>query len=173
MFETKHAEVRKKLYEALRNTEYGVSFTYERLSEIMGVDSVLHRPIITAISRKLEKYDNRTLRNDFGLGYSIANPSEHIDLAKSKHRQAKNKLNKATYIIAATDRTKLQPDERKRIDNIEINLRAQKDAIRHLENRTVAVEAKQQGLEENAKGLESKMEAIMARIENLEKREAS
>lgn len=136
----KHEAKRQALFAVMSVAPYGETFSYQRITDIIGANSNIYRHIILQVQKRLEKKATRTLKNDWGRGYAIALPTEHINLAGKKHGRARKQLGRARSIIKATDKSQLNVTELKRLDDIEMNLKAQADAIRSLESRTDKVE---------------------------------
>ncbi len=165
MFEQRYTKIKELLYNEMSKAEYGTSFSYHDIKKLIGFDIRQKRAIILAVQKMLEADAQRTLRNDRGVGYSIARPDEHIGLAGKRHKRAKKQLRRAQSVILSTDKSALTPQDQMRIDAIEQNLRAQADAIRHLERGQKALQVQHIALSQS---LENKIEQALKRIEMLE-----
>ncbi len=165
MFEQRYTKIKELLYSEMAKAEYGASFSYKAIGDIIGFDVRKKRYIILTVQKMLETNVQRTLRNDRGIGYSIARPDEHIGLAGKRHKRAKKQLRRAQSVILSTDKSALTPQDQMRIDAIEQNLRAQADAIRHLERGQKALQVQHIALSQS---LENKIEQALKRIEMLE-----
>lgn len=165
MFEQRYTKIKELLYNELSKAEYGTAYSYHQIAQLIGFDVRQKRAIILAVQKMLEAGASRSLRNDRGLGYSVTKPGEHIGLADKRHKRAKKQLRRARSIIHATDKSALTPADRARIDNIEMILSAQADAIRHLERGQKVLQVNQVQISQS---LESKIEQALKRIEMLE-----
>lgn len=165
--QVKYGKQREDMYAAMAKAEYGTFFSYEDIDGLIKMDSRKYRFLILTVQRRLEKTAQRTLRCDFGKGYSIANPQEHVVLGAKHHKRAKRQLRRATSIVAAANRSKLTEEEKRRIDNVESCLLMQQDAIRHLERRTSTLEKQQLQVSQT---FEQKLAEAMERIAAVEEK---
>lgn len=109
--------------------------TYEDLNDLLDREFLISRsPIYRAIT-ELEKVDSRTLANVKGVGFRVAAANEHEGLARVHHKRSRRQLRKAVGKAASADRSALTPEERKRIDGLELSLRQHSQMIRRLEQR--------------------------------------
>ncbi|MEV4672685.1 hypothetical protein AB0K34_13605 [Actinomadura sp. NPDC049382] len=123
------------IYQRVSTLDEGTVLTYDDLDEILGRDFRSDRSPIYRCITELEKADHRTLATVRGSGYRIAAANEHERLAVGHHHRSRRQMRKAVSKAASADRSKLTPEERKRIDGLEMSLRQHADMIRRLEAR--------------------------------------
>lgn len=123
------------IYQRVSTLDEGTVLTYDDLDEVLGRDFRGDRSPIYRCIGELEKVDHRTLAVVRGSGYRIAAANEHERLAVGHHRRSRKQMRKAVSKAASADRSKLTPEERKRIDGLEMSLRQHADMIRRLEAR--------------------------------------
>lgn len=106
----------------------GQRLTYERLRELLpGVtDGVLRGAVRRAVVH-LQDVDHRTLFAVRGVGYEVAAPLKHFQLAEVFAGRARRSLGSAVSVIAAADRAAMSVDERRRADVLEHHLRATRE----------------------------------------------
>jgi hypothetical protein len=126
----------RMVYEKVAALSEGDVITYTDLSDLLGRDFLADRNPVYRATEELEVADYRTLSCVRGVGYRIAAANEHERLARGHHKRSRKQLSKAVSKAASADRAKLTPDERKRIDGLEMNLRQHADMIRRLDART-------------------------------------
>lgn len=137
MFETKGDTAEWRLiYNHALTLNIGATITYDDFERILGRDLRDSRTPVYDAMRHLEKDAHRTLTAVTNTGYRIAEPSEHEGLAKHHHRKSKRQLRRAVSKASSADRSALSPEERKRIDNVEMALRQHSDMIQRLDTRT-------------------------------------
>lgn len=108
---------------------------YTELDEILDRDFRQNRSPIYRVIAELEKSNARTLAIVRGVGYRVAAASEHEGLARAHHQRSRRQMKKAVNKAASADRSALTPDERQRIDKVEMSLRQHAQMIRRLEMR--------------------------------------
>lgn len=69
------------------------------------------------------------------IGYRMVEAPEHLDLARRHHKKAKRQVAKAIGKAASADRSLLDREARRRIDEIEESLRRQQEMISRLDQR--------------------------------------
>lgn len=108
---------------------------YSDLDDVLGREFRHDRSPIYRVIAELEKTNARTLANVRGVGYRVAAASEHEGLARAHHQRSRRQMRKAVNKAASADRSVLTPDQRKRIDGLEMSLRQHAQMIRRLEQR--------------------------------------
>lgn len=126
----------RMVYEKTVAMNEGDVITYDELSELLERDFLADRNPIYRATQEMEESDHRTLSCVRGVGYRIAAANEHERLARGHHKRSRKQLRKAVSKAASADRSKLTPDERQRIESLEMNLRQHADMIRRLDQRT-------------------------------------
>lgn len=126
----------RMVYEKAVALNEGDVITYADLSDLLDRDFLADRNPVYRATEELEVSDHRTLSCVRGVGYRIAAANEHERLARGHHKRSRKQLRKAVSKAASADRSKLTPDERQRIDGLEMSLRQHADMIRRLDART-------------------------------------
>lgn len=132
----------KPLYEAARTMDYGALLTYEQLSKIVGRDILHDRAPIYRAMKELERHDSRTLVCEMTIGYRIANPGEHYELAQKHRKRSYRQITKSRRRILSAPRDRLPEDEVRRLDEMDIRLSQHEMGLRHLTSRVAHLERK-------------------------------
>lgn len=75
------------------------------------------------------------------VGYVMVEPVAHEGLARGQHKRAKRRMRAAWRKAHSADRSLMNPDERRRLDAVEVHLSQQRDMIQRLDGRVAKVEA--------------------------------
>ena len=106
------------LYNALKESEYGKSYSWDELYRLCGVKE-LSLPklyyICLRVNAILAAHDSRYMVTEHGRGKRMLNPREHDDKAKAKVKESIKKYKAAGQILASTNVDLLTSDEKKRI----------------------------------------------------------
>lgn len=132
------------VYDHLRTLNIGDTITYATLDRLLDRDFTPDRSPIYRARYQLEANDRRTLANVVGVGYRIAHPSDHLDLAQMHHRKMRRQLKFRRGRLSSTQREALTNDERRRLDDLELNQSRLEDVVRQ-QGRTIV--KNQQALE--------------------------
>ena len=102
----------KKLLELFASAPYGAAFTYgeilhETECDLMGAD----RQRIYTVLRRLERDHQKTLINQRGIGYRIAEPSEHVGSMMVRKGRAGRQIQLADRTGTATNLDLLNPGQ--------------------------------------------------------------
>lgn len=170
-FASKYDKEKDILFNTFSKAPYGTKFSYKEITDIIGLDSIRFRYIVLHAQKRLEETASKTLKNDYGSGYIIAEPTEHLMLAKKQHSQAKRKLKRSYSIIHATDRSALSPEDLQRIESVELSLVEQREAIRRLNKRTAILEKKHTKVNSTVQTLSERINEALNRIESLESKD--
>lgn len=127
----------KIVYAKLRTLGVDQVISYETLTDLLGRRFEDDRNPIYRATRELEETDHKTVENVRGRGYRVIHPSEHEKLAKGHVRKSHRQLKKAGGKVASADRSALTPEERRRLDALEANIKATHGAVLAL-NRKVS-----------------------------------
>ena len=134
----------RKVYDVLVEKGVDEVVTYEELDAALGRPFNHDRAPVYRATKELLAVHKRGTVNERSVGYRIARANEHASLAVKQRTRARRAIGKGVKIIDGTDRSKLTPSERKRLDDLEMNMRAQADMLRRTEQRVSVVEKKQQ-----------------------------
>jgi hypothetical protein len=112
----------RRLYDFLCELPHGTTVTYDDFDKALGRDCRKQRGPILRAAAMLERDAKRTLVCERGVGYRIAHPSEHADLAVGRARKSRRVLNQAARVAAAADRSQLNGAENARLDQMTVLL---------------------------------------------------
>jgi len=130
------------VYERLATMKIGETVKDAELAGLLpdapegSVKSAFYRAV-----REMEDVHHRTLDRVRLTGYRVVEAAEHERLARGQHKKAKRRLKSAWRKAHSADRSRLTPDERRRLDAMEDHLGRQQEMIRRLEGRVATVEA--------------------------------
>jgi hypothetical protein len=146
MFPVKNADgvsEARRLYSYMCELPHGTTVTYEQLDKVLGRDSRINRSPIKQVKSLLERHAKRTLDNERGVGYRIAHPNEHAEIAMRRVAKSRRVLNSAVSVARAADHSQLTSEESAHLDHMSTLLtgmqRTQKDfaaELRELRNDT-------------------------------------
>lgn len=142
MFETKADRPQWAIiYDRLASMQIGETIKYDELTGLLPDATIetIRGAFYTAV-RHIEDDMQRTFDNVRTVGYRMVDAPEHERLARSQHKKAKRRLKSAFRKARSADRSRLDPDQRRRLDAIEDHLGRQQDMIRRLDARVTAVE---------------------------------
>jgi hypothetical protein len=166
MFETKGDRAQwRTVYDHVSTLKVGDVVTDETLVALLpdaapsSYVGAFHRAV-----KELEAVNKRTFDRVRGKGYRMVEAVEHANLAKRQHRRAKRRLAAAHSKAHSADRSRLTPEERQRIDAIEMNLAQQQQLTKRLETR---VERLQQGLQEARREHKQDIASVSERVDRL------
>lgn len=102
----------KKLLELFIAAPYGATFTYAEILHKTGCDLMERdRQRIYTVIRHLERSHQKTLLNQRGLGYKVAQPNQHVDSMMIRKGRASRQVALARRTGAATPIDLLSSDE--------------------------------------------------------------
>lgn len=114
--------------------------------------------------KEMERSHKRTFSRVRGVGYRMIEAREHEDEARKQHRRAKRRLAAAYGKAHSADRSRLTPEERQRIDAVELQLAQQRQMTRRLESR---VDRLQQGLQDARREHRESIASVADRVDKL------
>lgn len=112
--------------------------------------------------REMQQEHKRSFARVRRVGYRMAEPTEHERLALAQHRKAKRRLRAGWNEAHSADRTLLNPDDRRRIDEIEDHLTRHQQMIRRLEVRQERTETRVAVTEKDSAKLSDRMDELVA-----------
>lgn len=134
--------------EVLETKDIGDIVTYEELLEALGPKfppSALSAVAWVAI-RKFRD-NKRTFENVRNVGYRMVEATEHSRLARKQQMRSRRRLADAVSITASADLSKLDPDQRRALQQQELHLRKLLDGVSRrvdrVEQRVSVVEKEQ------------------------------
>ena len=137
MFEVKgHQSQWKTIYDRLSLMDIDDVVTLKQLGEMLpNVPAASVRPAFYRAVKEMQARRSRTFAAVRGVGYRMVDANEHESLARGKHKSARKQLRKAQLIVASADRSRLTPEERRRIDELEHHMQRQADMLKRLDDR--------------------------------------
>ncbi len=124
----------RKIYNAI-SREVGAIIKFEDLSVIIKRDFKTSRGPIYRVIRELEANDYRTLISVKGVGYKVADVSEHEYLGLAHHKRSRKNLQKSINKFQSADRELMDDEIRARFDMLAIVAARQLMHIRKLDAR--------------------------------------
>lgn len=106
---------------------------------------------IERVRRELEQQDHLTVEAVTNVGYRIIAPNEHERRASWYHRGGKRKIKRALSVIRATKREDLSNEQQQRIDNIEMCLAHQQQAIKRIDAKVEQIDKLTQAVKKDVK----------------------
>jgi len=168
MFETKGDTAEwQMVYDVLETMEIDDLISYDRLSEILGRDFLADRGPIYRATRELEIERKRTMANVVNEGYRMVNANEHEGLASHHHRKSRRQMRRSVQRASSADRNLLSADERKRIDQIELNASRQLSMIKRLDARQTVTEKVVRQTRQKVEKVEVDHDATAAQVAKL------
>ena len=162
MFETKADRPQWAIvYDRLAGMDVGEIVKDEELFGLLpdapesSVRSAFYRAV-----RELEDANHRTLDRVRTVGYRVVDAPEHERLARGQHKKAKRRLKAANSRAHSADRTRLNPDERRRLDAIEDHLGRQQEMVRRLDARVEKTEQRTARTEKDTAQLADKLDEL-------------
>jgi hypothetical protein len=145
------------LVDEFRNVARGTTLTYDELGESLDLDPVKDRRAIQAAvgqaSKALSRDHERSLVAVRGVGYRVALPDEHIDLAGRQQRKSRNAIVRARRHVDHVDLSGMDEITRSAFHAAARVLAYQEGQIRRLDLRQ--------------KDLESAVESVTTKVERI------
>lgn len=166
MFETKGDVAQwKVLYGYLSSLKVGDQVKDAELEELLpdAAEGSWRSAFFRAV-KELERTHKRTFDRVRLVGYRMVEAREHEGLARKQHKRAKRRLAAAYSKAHSADRSRLNPDERRRLDAVEMHLAQQQDLTKRLESR---VERLQHGLQEARREHKQDIASVSERVDKL------
>lgn len=131
----------KMIYDNLSQMEIGDVVTLKELLRMVpdAAPSSIRQAFYRAV-KEMQATNSRTFEVVRGTGYRMVDANEHEKLARGKHKSAKKQLQKARSIAASADRSRLTPEERRRLDELEHHFARQADMLKRLDDRQAKTE---------------------------------
>ena len=97
-----------RLFEALKNTEYGAEISHESMMRLTGFDQKGkdYYEIVGAVNDKLTEIGKR-LRNIHGVGYKFISPDEYAEESRRQIEYAGKRLNEADKVVTYAPASKM------------------------------------------------------------------
>lgn len=167
MFETKYDRPMWRIvYEHAVTLNVGDILTYDKLAELLpDASEQTRRGALARAVKQIEDDKQRTLANVRLVGYRVVEAKEHEGLARSHHKRSKRQLVKAARKVCSADRSKLSEADKRRFDALELNLTAQLQMIRRLDDRVTANEV---ALKDARRQTASSLAVVSDKVERLE-----
>lgn len=122
------------VYDMLVKLEIGDLLRYEDLLEALDMKARerVRGPVRKAAAVWGEEF-HRALVPVYGIGYRVAEPTEHELIARKHHRKSRRALGRSRAAIRDVDRSLLTPAERARFDRMEVELSRHSDMIKRID----------------------------------------
>lgn len=129
------------VYDELVTLNVGDVLTYERLHELLGVEtrSAVRAPFYKAVN-EWGAQRHRAMRPMPNVGYRVVDAPEHEAIARSYHRRSHRALRRGRQVVTNADRSRLDGEQRLRFDALETTLSRHADMIRRLDLRQARAE---------------------------------
>ena len=162
MFQVKgHQSQWKTIFDNLSRMEIDDVVSHRELERMLpGVPVASVRPAFYRAVKEMQTVKSRTFAVVRGVGYRMVDANEHESLARGKHKSARKQLKKAQQIVAAADRSRLTPDERRRLDALEHHMQRQADMLKRLDDRQEKTEQRVALTEKDMMKLDDKVERM-------------
>ena len=97
-----------RLFEALKNTEYGAEIPHESMMRLTGFDQKGkdYYELVGAVNDKLTEIGKR-LRNIHGVGYKFISPDEYAEESRRQIEYAGKRLNEADKVVTYAPASKM------------------------------------------------------------------
>lgn len=161
----------RPLYDALRDVEYGTSFTYAELSRMAGLgkgESIRenqHRWLVLRTRKEMLRHDRRFLANLRTVGYRIVHPEEHLKAGNAYRAKSMRAAGWSERTLGATDLALItDPDVRAAITNLQGRMARMRQALRHQEARLVATEIATAELTEHSEAHEERIASLEEKL---------
>lgn len=110
--------------------------------------------------KQVEDDHKRTFDRVRTVGYRMVEASEHEGLARRQHKKAKRRMATAVRKAHSADRSRLTPDQRRRLDAVEDHLARQAEMIRRLDERVEKNEQRTARTEKDQLKLADRVDAL-------------
>lgn len=162
MFEVKgHQSQWKTIFDNLSRMDIGDVVTMKDLYGMLpGVPQSSVRPAFYRAVKEMQDKKSRTFAVVRGTGYRMVDANEHESLARGKHKSARKQLKKAQQIVAAADRSRLTPDERRRLDELEHHMARQASMLKRLDERAERTEQRVAVTEKDLAQMDDRLEQM-------------
>lgn len=114
--------------------------------------------------KELEREDKRTFARVRGVGYRMIEAREHEGEARKQHKRARRRLASAHAKVHSADRSRLTPEERQRMDAMELHLAQQQQLTKRLDAR---VDRLQEDLKEARREHKQDLASVSERVDKL------
>jgi chromosome segregation ATPase len=161
----------RTLYDALREAEYGTSYTYDELNKMAGddVDDIrADRWIVDRTRKELVRLDKRYLENLRGVGYRIVHPDEHLKAGNHYRGKSMRAAGRSVKVLEATDLAKIEdPAVRTKIVELENRMGRLQQQLRHQETRLASTERTTERLRADRDDHEDRLAAIETKMRRM------
>jgi len=106
----------KYIYDAVKEYTCGKEFSYAQLADMTGFKREIIQQSKTKVNNELKKVHKKLLTNIRGVGYKMAEPTEHIIEAKSHEKKGNRQTKKARTLLDNIDTSKMTIDEKMRLE---------------------------------------------------------
>jgi hypothetical protein len=147
-----------KVLDLVEDLPSGTIVKFAELEAVLGYDpsqpGAARHPIRKAADYLLES-KSRTLRAERGIGYRVAEATEHEGMARGRQRSARRQVSKAVALTLHVDRNALTEAQRTSIDALGQVLSAQNAMLRRHDVRITDVEIDVRQVDDRVAALEA------------------
>lgn len=162
------------IYDLLKNLDVGEVLTYAEMGEALDLhpddDRITIQLAMRRATQELEQADKHTTDVVTGVGYRIAEPIEHLGLARKHQRKANRALvrgkDKATYV----DLTGLPEEQKRAFEVVAAAFAAQLDFNKRFDVRQRNLEKAFNSVATRQEETETEVEELRERLARLEGR---
>lgn len=158
------ARKRDRLYDAMKDADYGRVFTYQEISDIVGVDDIRangNRQIIYSVDKRLLKTAQRCLANVVNEGYKIITPDEHLARMAWRQKRSRRQARMGKLTGEATDLNQISdPVARKAIQDQTTRLASIESQLAHHRKRMARTETVVSGQVEKTDAMDERLKRL-------------
>jgi hypothetical protein len=133
----------RSLFDHAKVLPHGALITYEKISELLERDVLQDRSPVYQAIKHLEATEQRTLVCVTLEGYRVAEPADHLGLAKKRKLRSQRQIRKGLSTLRATDRSKVDSETSKRLDDLEVVMSRVNQLLRYTQAKVEKLESKQ------------------------------
>jgi len=151
----------KILYDELVRMVFGEIITDDEIATLLpdaapgSVAGAMARAI-----KEIETNNSRSLERVRRVGYRMIEPTEHEPAARRIQGRAVKIVTRAHRKARSADRSRLDPDERRRVDALELNLLAQAEMLRRLQNKQEKTDARLARTEKDNSAINDRLDEL-------------
>lgn len=149
------------LYERVKGLPVDAVVTYEQLDEALGRSFRDDRGPLDRAQTELLEANHRVLVNVRNVGYRVARAEEHLSLAQGQRKRARRAVRKGRRIAEGADRGALSVDDRRRLDEFQVNLREQENMLNRTERRVSVLEKENAQQDDRIDYLEAQIQRLV------------
>lgn len=162
----------KPVYELLQNTNTNDVLTYDEIGKVLELDPLTDRMAIRSAlyraAKELEEVDKRAVTVVPNRGYRVAEPKEHVVLARKQHKRSTKALQRGHSKAVNVDMSKLDPEARKALEIVASAFAQQMDFNKRMERRLTERDQVLDSIVEKQERSEEQSSEVLQRLRELE-----